>query len=131
VGCKWVFRLKHKADGSVDKYKVCLVMCRFTQIHGVDYFNTYSPVAQLASFHLILAIAVHNNWEAVAFDFNSAYLNGELGENKEIFMQELLGYESNLEGFVKRLLKCYAAAGVSVVAVVRRPLNPKVEYSSA
>jgi hypothetical protein len=105
VGCKWVFRLKRKADGSVDKYKARLVARGFTQIHGVDYFDTYSPVARLASFRLILAIAARNNWEAVAFDFNSAYLNGELGEDEEIFMQEPPGYESDLEGFVKRLLK--------------------------
>ena len=45
IGCKWVFRIKHKADGSVKKYKAWLVACRFTQIHRVDYFETYSLVA--------------------------------------------------------------------------------------
>ena len=105
VGCKWVFRLKRKADGSVDKYKARLVARGFTQIHGVDYYDTYSPVARLASFRLILAIAARNNWEVVAFDFNSAYLNGELGEGEEIYMQEPPGYESDLQEMVKLLLK--------------------------
>jgi hypothetical protein len=77
VGCKWVFRIKRKADSTVDKYKARLVARGFTQIHGVDYFNTYSPVARLASFRLILALAVRYGWEVHAFDFNAAYLNGE------------------------------------------------------
>jgi Reverse transcriptase (RNA-dependent DNA polymerase) len=61
VGCKWVFRLKRKVDGSIDKYKACLVVRGFTQIYSIDYYNTYFPVACLTSFHLILAIAARNN----------------------------------------------------------------------
>jgi hypothetical protein len=57
VGCKWVYRIKRKADGSIDKYKVRLVAHGFTQIYGVDYLNTFSPVAKLASICTILAIA--------------------------------------------------------------------------
>ncbi len=49
VGSKWVFHIKHKADGSIDKYKACLVAQGFTQIYGVDYFDTYSPVTKLSS----------------------------------------------------------------------------------
>jgi hypothetical protein len=57
VGSKWVFRIKRKADGTIDKYKARLVAHGFTQIYGVDYFTTYSPVAKLTSFRTILAIA--------------------------------------------------------------------------
>src|SRR6266850_1982032 len=105
VGCKWVFCLKQKADRSVDKYKACLVVRGFTQIYGVDYYNTYSPVAWLASFRLILTVAVRNNWDIEAFDFNSAYLNGELDTDEEIYMQEPPGYETGGAGAVKQLLK--------------------------
>jgi Reverse transcriptase (RNA-dependent DNA polymerase) len=105
VGCKWVFRLKRKADGSIDKYKACLVARGFTQIYGINYYNTYSPVTRLTSFCLILAIAACNNWEVEAFNFNSAYLNGKLNVNEEIYMQELLGYETETGDKVKRLLK--------------------------
>jgi Reverse transcriptase (RNA-dependent DNA polymerase) len=58
VGSKWVFRLKHKADGSVDKYKAQLIAHSFTQIYGVDYFDTFSPIAKLTSIRTILVIAV-------------------------------------------------------------------------
>src|SRR6266850_4173263 len=105
VRCKWVFRLKRKADDSIDKYKARLVARGFTQIYGVDYYATYSLVAWLASFHFILTIAVCNDWEVEAFDFNSAYLNGELDADEEIYMQEPLGYETGEADVVKRLLK--------------------------
>ena len=95
VGSKWVFRIKRKADGSIDKYKARLVARGFTQIFGVDYFSTYSPVAKLTSFRAILAIAARYDWNIESFDFNGAYLNGELDANEEIYMQAPPGYESD------------------------------------
>jgi len=59
----------------------------------------------LASFRLILTITAHNNWDVEAFDFNSAYLNGELEADEEIYMQEPPGYETGEVGSVKQLLK--------------------------
>src|SRR6267142_4439955 len=104
VGSKWVFRIKRKADSSIDKYKAHLIAHGFTQIYGVDFFKTYSPVARLSSFHLILAIAARYDWEIESFDFVGAYLNGELDNNEEIYMQSPPGY-SNDASTVKRLLK--------------------------
>jgi Reverse transcriptase (RNA-dependent DNA polymerase) len=105
VGCKWVFRLKRKVDGSIDKYKAHLVARGFMQIYGIDYYNTYSLVICLTSFRLILAIAAHNNWKVEVFNFNSAYLNGKLNTDEEIYMQELPGYEIATGDRVKKLLK--------------------------
>jgi hypothetical protein len=104
VGLKWVYRVKRKADGSVNKYKVRLVARGFTQIYGVDYFTTFSPVAKLSSFRTILAIAARHNWEIESFDFNAAYLNGELDDDKEIYMHPPPGYNTDSD-FVKRLRK--------------------------
>jgi len=75
------------------------------QIYGVDYYDTYSPVTRLASFRFILTIATCNDWEVEAFNFNSAYLNGELNADEEIYMQEPPGYKTGKADMVKRLLK--------------------------
>jgi len=104
VGSKWVFRIKRKADSSINKYKAHLIAHGFTQIYGVDFFKTYSSVARLGSFHLILAIAACYDWEIESFDFVGAYLNRELNNNEEIYMQSPLGY-SNDASTIKRLLK--------------------------
>ena len=104
VGSKWVFRIKRKADGSVDKYKARLVARGFTQIYGTDYFETYSPVAKLTSFRAILALAARQDWDINSFDFNGAYLNGELGENEEIYMKNPPSYDDD-EDTVKHLKK--------------------------
>jgi len=57
VGSKWVFHIKRMADGSIDKHKAHLIAWGFMQVYGLDYFNTYSPVARLTSIRLILVIA--------------------------------------------------------------------------
>ena len=57
------------------------------------YLDTYSPIAKLASFQTLLALAIWFNWEIKCFDFNSAYLNGELEELEEIYMEQPLGYK--------------------------------------
>ena len=105
ISCWWVFRLKRKANGSVDKYKVRLVTCGFTQVPGLDYTDTYAPVARLASFRTILVLAACQDWNIDAFNFNSAYLNGELGEDKEIYMEEPPRYKTSREDSVKHLQK--------------------------
>jgi len=105
VGCKWVYQLKRKADGSVDKHKARLVAWGFSQIYGVDYLDTYSPVAKLASFQTILTLAARFDWEVECFDFNSTYPNGELEDTEEIYMEQPLGYEEGSKDFVKRLRK--------------------------
>ena len=103
IGCKWVFRIKCKANGSIKKYKAQLITCRFMQIQGVDYFKTYSPIAKLASFCLILTITAYHGWEVHTFNFNGAYLNGELEGDEEIYMQQLPGYETGSAEWVMKL----------------------------
>ena len=104
VGSKWVFRIKRKSDGSIDKYKARLVAQGFTQIHGTDYFETYSPVAKLTSFRAILALAAREDWDIDCFDFNGAYLNGELSKEEDIYMKNPPGYDEDNDT-VKHLKK--------------------------
>ena len=70
----------------------------------MDYFTTFSPVAKLSSFRTILALATRHDWEIKSFDFNAAYLNGELDNDEEIYKHPPPGYDSN-PNTVKQLCK--------------------------
>jgi hypothetical protein len=106
VGSKWVLRLKKDSEGRIDKHKARVVAKGFTQIEGVDYYETFAPVARLASIRTVLAIAARNEWKIDTFDFHSAFLNGEFDENEEIYMEQPPGYEEkDRREYVLRLLK--------------------------
>ena len=95
VECKWVFRIKKDAAGQIERYKARLVAKGFTQIFGVDYYETFAPVAKLASIRTILAIAARNGWQIDMFDFHSAFLNGKLDGDEEVFMEQPPSYEDS------------------------------------
>ena len=95
VGCKWVFKIKWNAAGEIDKYKARLVAKGYSQVQGIDYDDTYAPVARLSSLCTILAIAARNDWNIEVFDFHSAFLNGKLDKGEDIYMDLPPGYKTN------------------------------------
>ena len=103
VSCKWVFKVKKNAAGEVDKYKARLVARGFTQQLGVDYDETYAPVARLASIRLILAIAARQDWDVDVFDFHSAFLNGKLDDDEIIYMELPPGFDKDGRDLVAKL----------------------------
>jgi Reverse transcriptase (RNA-dependent DNA polymerase) len=92
ISSKWVFKAKKDASGWVVCYKACLVVQGFSQIDGVDYDDTYAPVARLASMCAILMLANQLDMELQQFDVKAAYLNGELTGDEVLFMHHPLGY---------------------------------------
>ena len=107
VGSKWVFRAKKDVAGNVIRYKARLVAQGFSQVPGVNYFNTFAPVAHLASIRTVLAYAAAEDYETGQIDIKAAYLNGELTEDEVIFMKQVPGYEeAGEEGKVKVLRLC-------------------------
>ncbi|KAJ9545152.1 hypothetical protein OSB04_024859 [Centaurea solstitialis] len=91
VGRKWVFKKKTDMDGNVHTFKARLVAKGFTQTHGIDYDETFSPVAMLKSIRTLMAISAYFNYEIWQMDVKTAFLNGKLTE--DVYMEQPEGLE--------------------------------------
>ncbi|GAA0168605.1 transmembrane signal receptor [Lithospermum erythrorhizon] len=90
IGSKWIFRVKLKANGTLDKYKAQLVAQGFKQQHGIDFDQTFSPVIKHATIRTVLTIAVSNKWSLRQLDVKNAFFNGTLSE--VVYMKQPAGF---------------------------------------
>eukprot|EP00253_Pinus_taeda_P033382 PITA_33382 len=93
IGCKWLYKPKINADGSIEKLKARLVAKGYSQQEGIDFDDTFAPVAKLNTIRMLISLETKHKWQLHQLDVKSAFLNGDLKE--EIYLVQP-------EGFVKK-----------------------------
>ena len=91
IGTKWIFKNKQDAHGIVIRNKARLVAQGYSQVEGIDYGETFAPVARLESIRLLLAYASHHNFKLQQMDVKSAFLNGPI--NELVYVKQPPGFE--------------------------------------
>jgi hypothetical protein len=88
IATRWLYKVKHRADGSIERYKARWVAKGFTQRHGIDYFNTFAPVCRTEGLRMLIALAVAEDFEIHAIDIDTAFLHARLEDDTLVTQPE-------------------------------------------
>ena len=119
VTSKWIYKIKHAVNGSIEKYKAIFVAQGFSQKEGIDYEETFFPIARYTSIRLVLALAAVMKWKIHQIDVKTAFLNGVVEE--EVYVEQPLGFETHdRESHVCRLKKSLYGFETGTQGMVRQ-----------
>ena len=91
VSSKWTYKIKHATDGSIEKYKARFVAREFFQKEGIDYEETFAPVARYTSIRTIISLDSMMKWDLHQMDVKTTFLNGLIEE--EVYIKKPQGFE--------------------------------------
>ncbi|GJW70144.1 retrovirus-related pol polyprotein from transposon TNT 1-94 [Tanacetum coccineum] len=112
IGCKWVYKIKYKSDGTIERFKARLVILGNHQVVGVDYSETFTPVAKMVAVRVFLAIVAAKQWELHQMDVHNVFLHGDLEE--EVFMKLPPGLHKGQPGEACKLRNLNYFLGIEV-----------------
>jgi len=119
VGCRWIYTLKLDSNGNIDRYKARLVAKGYTQKYGIDYGDTFAPVAKINTIRILISIAANEDWPLKQFDVKNAFLNEVLED--EVYMDPPPGTDCG--GKVCKLKKGTVRTKTVSTGMVRAILN--------
>ena len=103
LGCKWVYKIKYNIDGTTERYKARLVVLGNNQVEGVDYTETFAPVARMVTVRCILTLAMSKGWSLHQMEIHNAFLHGDLHE--DVYLKRPPGFPPSTANLVCRLKK--------------------------
>lgn len=105
IGCKWVYKIKYRVDGTIERYKACLVAMGYTQVEGIDYQETFSPTSKVTALRCLLTVVVAHHWFINQLDVQNVFLHGDLQE--VVYMEpppDLRGHGENIVCWLNKSL---------------------------
>jgi hypothetical protein len=117
IGTKWVYKIKRKSDGSIDRYKARLVATGYAQQYDIDYDEAFAPTSCMTTIRIVVALAAHRGWKVHQLDVKTAFLNGDLQE--EVYVKQPHGFAmKGKEHIVFRLNKSHVWSQASSSCMV-------------